>query len=251
VDWYYVENGKPMGPIAEDQLVQLIQKGNVSLDTLVWHDGMAEWKSCREAGPSAAVAAMPGALGDAGPGHKFCVQCGNNFLEDDMVKFENFWVCVNCKPVFLQKLKEGVKLPTTMVYGGFWIRLGAWIIDYIVLQIINYMLILPLIYLAGFKNSEVFGMVWFFQIFIAWLMPVAFKTFFVGKFGATPGKMACRLRIVTPDGGRVGYLRALARSFAEWISAMIVFIGYLMAAWDDEKKTLHDRICNTRVMRTT
>jgi uncharacterized RDD family membrane protein YckC len=28
-----------------------------------------------------------------------------------------------------------------------------------------------------------------------------------------------------------------------------LFIGYLMAAFDDQKRALHDRICDTRVVR--
>ena len=37
--------------------------------------------------------------------------------------------------------------------------------------------------------------------------------------------------------------------FAEMLSGMILGIGYLMAAFDDEKRALHDRICDTRVVR--
>jgi len=76
-----------------------------------------------------------------------------------------------------------------------------------------------------------------------------YATWFVGKFGATPGKMACKLQVVTAEGGRVTYLRALGRAFAEIISSIILLIGYIMAAFDDQKRTLHDRICSTRVIR--
>jgi uncharacterized RDD family membrane protein YckC len=31
---------------------------------------------------------------------------------------------------------------------------------------------------------------------------------------------------------------------------MILYIGYIMAGFDDEKRTLHDRICDTRVIKT-
>ena len=61
--------------------------------------------------------------------------------------------------------------------------------------------------------------------------------------------MALNLRVVTPEGGDIGYLRALGRHVAEWISGFILLIGYIMAAFDAEKRTLHDRICNTRVIR--
>ena len=77
----------------------------------------------------------------------------------------------------------------------------------------------------------------------------AYSVFFVGKFQATPGKMALGIKIITPDGGRVGYGRALGRYFAEFLSSIILGIGYLMAAFDQEKRALHDRICTTRVVK--
>jgi uncharacterized RDD family membrane protein YckC len=80
---------------------------------------------------------------------------------------------------------------------------------------------------------------------------VAYYTFFVGKFGATPGKMATSLLIVNADGSKVSYAKALGRYFAtEFISGCFTLgIGYLMVAWDPEKRALHDRICGTRVIR--
>jgi len=80
-------------------------------------------------------------------------------------------------------------------------------------------------------------------------LPAAYNTYFIGRFGATLGKMACRLKVVTPEGGQVSYARALGRFFSEMISSMILLIGYIMAAFDDEKRALHDRICSTRVVR--
>jgi uncharacterized RDD family membrane protein YckC len=87
------------------------------------------------------------------------------------------------------------------------------------------------------------------QAFIQTSVAVAYTTFFVGKYGATPGKMACGLQVVRPDGGRVTYLRAFGRYFAEWLSQITLLIGYIIAAFDDEKRSLHDLICDTRVIR--
>jgi len=47
----------------------------------------------------------------------------------------------------------------------------------------------------------------------------------------------------------ITYGRATGRCFAEILSGMICYIGYLMAAFDEEKRALHDRICNTRVVK--
>jgi uncharacterized RDD family membrane protein YckC len=71
----------------------------------------------------------------------------------------------------------------------------------------------------------------------------------VGKYGATPGKMALGLRIVSSSGEPVTYVKALARFFAEMVSAIICYIGYIMAAFDEQRKALHDQICDTRVIR--
>lgn len=76
-----------------------------------------------------------------------------------------------------------------------------------------------------------------------------YTTWFLGRYGATLGKMACKIKVVTADGERVSYARACGRHFAEFISSLILFIGYIMAAFDNQKRTLHDRICNTRVVR--
>jgi len=39
-----------------------------------------------------------------------CSQCGEIFTKENMIEYETVWVCANCKPVFFQKLKEGVEI---------------------------------------------------------------------------------------------------------------------------------------------
>jgi uncharacterized RDD family membrane protein YckC len=80
------------------------------------------------------------------------------------------------------------------------------------------------------------------------VIAIGYETFFIGKYGATPGKMACKIKVVTADGGKVSYLLAFGRYFAKVLSSLTCLIGYIMAAFDDEKRALHDRICNTRVV---
>ena len=43
---------------------------------------------------------------------------------------------------------------------------------------------------------------------------------------------------------------AVKRYFAQWVSALILMIGYFMAAIDEQKRALHDRICDTRVVHS-
>jgi succinate dehydrogenase/fumarate reductase cytochrome b subunit len=39
-----------------------------------------------------------------------CSQCGEMFTKENMIEYETVWVCANCKPVFMQKIKEGIEI---------------------------------------------------------------------------------------------------------------------------------------------
>ena len=84
---------------------------------------------------------------------------------------------------------------------------------------------------------------------LLYALGIAFETYFLGRFGATPGKMACGLKVVRPDGEKITYGRAFGRTLASLLSGMIIYIGYIIAAFDEERRTLHDRICDTRVVK--
>ena len=186
-----------------------------------------------------------------------CSQCGRFFPEDQVIAFDNQMICAACKPLFVQKLKEGVDLPGMQNYGGFWIRFLAKIIDGVILSIAQWAIMIPVSMLmmpSMMQGSDQFPTPGFFvfigiQVLIGVTVPLAYSTFLLGRFGATLGKMACRLQVVTPQGDKITYMRAFGRFFAEMISNIILLIGYIMAAFDDEKRTLHDRICSTRVVK--
>jgi uncharacterized RDD family membrane protein YckC len=255
-NWFYVREGQRVGPIDEAEFQSLVNAGAITSETFVWNEGMADWKRYGDAGAQRKGAYAPAAPAyqATGIGQYSCIECGNPFLAEEMVQYGNSWVCATCKPVFFQRLKEGAPLRTAMVYGGFWIRFGAKIIDSIILGMVNGAIqVILRLALGGFEQEEAvnpaffvfLGLIWFAQIAVA----ATYTTWFLGKFAATPGKMACGLKVVMPDGGRVSYMRAFGRHFAEMLSGLILAIGYIIAAFDEEKRTLHDRICDTRVIR--
>ena len=174
-----------------------------------------------------------------------CDECGMEFREDELIRFGQALVCAGCKPIYVQRLREGVTVAGEMVYAGFWIRVGAKIIDGLILGAAGFGL--------GFLGSLIIrhtlaGAV--LQNTLYWLLGIAYGTYFLGAHSATPGKMACGLKVVRPDGQKITYGRACGRSFAEFVSSIILGIGYLMAGFDEEKRALHDRICDTRVIQT-
>ena len=243
MDWYYVDSGGRVGPVNEAELDRLVREGSITGATLVWHAGMSDWQPYEKAKAAAAAPASPA----SGAGEAICCECGRTFSQDDMIRYGDSWVCGDCKPIFFQKLKEGAALPGAMVYGGFWIRAGAKIIDGIIVGVTNQLLLAVLSRLIATppENPFAFGVQWLLSM----VLPAAYTTFFLGKYGATVGKMACGLKVVTADGGKVSYLRGFGRHFAEFLSSIILCIGYIMAAFDEQKRTLHDHICNTRVIK--
>jgi hypothetical protein len=63
IQWYYGTQGQQQGPVTETELRQLMAQGVVTRETLVWRDGLAEWKPMGDvaellAPPLGAAAAM-------------------------------------------------------------------------------------------------------------------------------------------------------------------------------------------------
>ncbi|MGO8839288.1 MAG: RDD family protein [Limisphaerales bacterium] len=256
MNWYYVDQGKQAGPVNDAQFAELVRTGKILPDTLVWREGLAAWQSYREAiTPSPSFSLPPGAGVGAATGESpdaVCAECGKMFAMQDMIRHGGVYICANCKPVFMQKIAEGARINTNELnYAGFWIRFAAKFVDGLILGlpflVVFFLVLIPQIR-SGTPKPEQFSflplMVQFAFIFIQ----MAYQIFFLGKYGATPGKMLCKLKVVTAEGGPIGYGRATGRFFAEMLSGMACYIGYIMVAFDSQKRALHDYICNTRVI---
>lgn len=275
MDWYYVEENQRRGPVTEEQLVTLIQQGTVRSETLVWHSGMANWLPCGEVhgqgagAPPTAESAAPSpvtgrrlALAHT-HGHsptRACTECGRNASADELIAYHGAWVCAACKDAFFQKLKEGVPVSNAFVYAGFWIRVLAKIVDQLILGAVNFVLFMGLGILIGlsaaaahtrspghFSGTGIAVMVLVYIVSI--FLPAFYSGYFLSRHGATPGKMACGLQVIRANGETLTFWRGFGRTFAEMLSALILCIGYIMVAFDDQKRALHDHICDTRVIR--
>ena len=255
MNWYYARGEERMGPVDEHEILALASTGQISAQTLVWREGMADWMPWgRAPRPAEDGLAVAPAEEDAF-GYRACAECGRTFLAEDMVAYENLLVCGECKPVFFQRLREGGLIYRSLNYAGFWIRFCASLVDGVIMLLFNGLATLLQItlmggfqeYISGETSATDVGI-----IIVFWLLNVAagltYETWLVGRFAATPGKMLLGLRVVRSDGSPVTYKRAMGRFFASWLSQMTLFIGYIIAAFDDQKRTLHDHICDTRVI---
>jgi uncharacterized RDD family membrane protein YckC len=89
-----------------------------------------------------------------------------------------------------------------MRYAGFWPRLGAIVVDTVVL--------VPIIMLSFWTFSKSRTIAMSFEIPIACLFAL-YSIYFVGRWGQTIGKMAVGIRVVAVNGESAGYVRALYR----------------------------------------
>jgi len=259
MQWYYVQNGARVGPITQEQFDQLARTGVIAADTLIWRAGMSAWM------PFSQAFAQPELTTAPGPDYAVCAVSGKVGLKRDMLEYNGQWISAEHKDEFFQRLREGILQRGEMRYAGFWIRFVAVIIDSLCLLAL---LIIPfMIFWSLFKDLLVptfdpvtqrltshfdYGMLRLLQLgqfVVQTTIALAFDLLFIRKYDATPGKLALGLKIVRSNGGKLTIGRIIGRFFAKWVSQIIIYIGYMIAAWTDQKCALHDYICDTRVIK--
>ena len=134
------------------------------------------------------------------------------------------------------------------VPSGFWIRLLAWFIDSIALIATELAVVaaLPGISLTRYWDGSEFT--WIFNE-ISFLLAIAYYTLAVSLFSTTVGKRLLGLYVLRRDGSKISFARAFCRYLAYIPSYLLLCIGFLMIGFSRDKRGLHDRICDTVVIR--
>jgi uncharacterized RDD family membrane protein YckC len=160
---------------------------------------------------------------------------------------------------------------TTTAYAGFGIRLVALIIDWIVIGVLQAFVFVPVLTVLGLgfatglsgmesgegvSDAQAAGMIGALIAGFAslWILTTAicllyFAIMESSKAQATLGKMAVGIKVTDMNGDRISFGKGLLRSIGKQISAMIMCIGYLIAAFTEKKQALHDMIASTLVLK--
>jgi uncharacterized RDD family membrane protein YckC len=127
-------------------------------------------------------------------------------------------------------------------YAGFWIRVAAVIIDSIILVIAIGSISLLVGIVAGITGGLImyYLLVLFGGMFYCFVMESSAKQ-------ATYGKMAVGIKVGSVNGERLSFGNAVGRHFSKILSAMILYVGFMMAGWDKKNQALHDKIADTYV----
>lgn len=134
-------------------------------------------------------------------------------------------------------------------YAGFWRRAGALVIDWL----LSGVFCLPLsalfwaLSLYDIGNHPIFFSYTGAELTRA-VARAAYFFFFTAGMGATPGKRLLRMRVVSVTGAPLGWWDCLYRETVGRFLNGLLFLGYLFAAGDPQKRTFADRLCDSRVI---
>lgn len=215
--WYYASGGEQVGPVSEERLIQLLESGQMEPQNLVWTQGFSNWV------PASAVEGLVQPIGGLPP----------------------------APPVY------GARPTARTGYAGFWRRFAAVFIDNVLLAI------------GGAILGGIFGLMLGIAMAASGASPVAiagvaeligyliglvlnwlyFTLFESSKMQATLGKMALGIIVTDMEGKRISFGRANGRYWAKIISAFILLIGYIMAAFTEKKQALHDIMASCLVVK--
>ncbi|MGI6353630.1 MAG: RDD family protein [Lentisphaerae bacterium] len=334
--WYFGENDQQQGPVSLDELKAMIRSGRLTVDTLVWRQGMSDWmpvqgvpelrleadlarrgavgpqyqpsnvpppvppptgmSSSAQPFPSGAAGGAPaspaGSVNDSpedaalrplrplpsASGTGYCVKCGVALSAEGAGADSGSeqGLCPNCRAAIAAGLEQaqtapagGEEAPAAGMpmmgapvayyrYGDFLSRFAAvfcdgvilWLIDFVVVKVIT-LGADPVYAKLDDEAKIIFAlMMLMVNILLSILLPALYYGYFLNKQGATPGKKLLGLAVIRPDGSYVSFLRGMCRYWSTMLSGIFCGIGYLMALFDDEKRALHDHICDTRVVST-
>jgi uncharacterized RDD family membrane protein YckC len=130
-----------------------------------------------------------------------------------------------------------------MDYSGFWRRFAAYLIDYILISVVGGIVFFILKSVAGDTGAVIGYILWFVGFF------VYFAAMESSESQATVGKIALGVQVTDLEGNRISFGKALGRNVAKILSALIFYIGFIMAAFTQKKQALHDMIASTLVVK--
>ena len=131
------------------------------------------------------------------------------------------------------------------MYAGFWRRFAAVLIDVILVGAVSF--VVGMIW--GLVIGDSSGSILLLQLIILVAYYVYVAAMESSSYQATVGKIALGIQVTDLNGNRVSFGRALGRNLAKILSGLILYIGFIMAAFTERKQGLHDMIAGTLVVK--
>ena len=235
----------PMGPFTREQVADKLQRGEVTLSSLAFVEGLGQWTPLRDvlARVDAAAPSSPGALPPA-PAPV---------------------VAAPIAPTPGYSYAATMEPPSHLVYAGFWLRVVAHLIDVVLLTVALVAVAFVVMFVGAApslrfhpggntENNPVLMLIAFVldiviilsSIVGIWLYHAYLES---GPWQGTVGKRLLGIRVTGMTGERISFWHATGRFFARIIATLPFCAGYIMAAFTERKQALHDMIASTLVVR--
>jgi uncharacterized RDD family membrane protein YckC len=153
-------------------------------------------------------------------------------------------------------------------YAGFWLRFVAYIIDYVILYVINLIILAPIMGMIGvgvassamdfssMSEGDIVGMIKTILMavvagsIVLMVVNILYYTLMeASKFQGTVGKIALGLKVTDANGGKLDFVKALLRNVGKIVSGLVLMIGYIMAGFTEKKQALHDMFVGALVVK--
>jgi len=145
---------------------------------------------------------------------------------------------------------------TELLMAGFGPRWGALLVD------VNILLILFAIFsesavnlvqnsnlvTENISNSFVVGAIAMYLIGIPLLGILYHSICECSRLQGSLGKVAVKIKVVDRNGDKLSFIHAFGRNAGKIFSGLILYIGFFMAIWTEQKQTLHDVMAKTYVV---
>jgi uncharacterized RDD family membrane protein YckC len=144
-----------------------------------------------------------------------------------------------------------VLVPIGSQYSGLATRMIALVIDVLIIQAVSWMVGgIAAVFVSLLNPSEDTQTVLLgIGAVIALLWAAGYFVFFWAATGQTPGNRVMEIRVQDAAHGRpLGPGRAAVRLVGAVVSALLLFIGYLMILVDSRRRALHDRLVHSVVV---
>ncbi len=146
-------------------------------------------------------------------------------------------------------------------HAGFWVRFAAISVDMIIVQLVVMVLAFvgsialglgtiasvdladpEAVEQAGAASSALMGLILLISI------PLYFGLQTASSHQATVGKRVFEIYVSSNSGAKINLIRSLWRALCYLLSALPLSLGFILAAFTNNKRALHDYLAGTRVM---
>lgn len=223
--WYYLDSDRRQnGPVPVESIRNALREGRITEATLVWRDGLSEWRPISELAGELGISPLPGAA-------RVDADAGN-------------------RPP--SPLATRAAAADDVVPAGFVRRWAALFLDNLILAIplgiAAMMVAIPMGLLSAHSDTAgamAQGLYYLLYLLVA---PLYYAGMESSVHQATLGKRALGIKVTDNDGRRLSFSHALGRWFAAALSYLTLYIGFLMAAFTERKRALHDIVAGTLVV---